>query len=377
LSKKEGNGVSEDGTETARISEHEAVKEARDEGLLQPHGTPPNLKQDRIFRILCKNPNGLNNQITGNRKLEKAIDIKDDLDVDGLLFFKHRLNLRHRDNKNNFKQMFQQEVACRAVATNNVHQNIGRVQEGRTGMVLFGNSTGFITKTGKDPYDLGQWCWTLYEGSKGHCTRVVVAYNACNNSKKDSQTTYQQQRQYFIMSKKDLTCPNKLFQKHLVHQLKQWHHGRDRIVLFMDHNEHTYDGPLGRVLSDPGGLALQEAVLKHTGKRMCATFFQGGKPINGLWVTSDIEIANACVMPFGYGIGDHQMFILDITLESLVRRNPTKVVRPASWRLISKVPSCGEVYVQSLERNIIQHRLLERLNKVHHSNLPREKKRRN
>jgi hypothetical protein len=142
----------------------------------------------------------------------------------------------------------------------------------------------------------------------------------------------------------------------------------------MDHNKHTYDGLLGRMLLDPGGLALQEAVLKHTGKRTCATFFRGSKPINGLWVTSDIEIANACVMPFSYGIGDHQMFVLDITLESLVERNPTKVVRPASWRLNSKVPSCGEVYVQSLERNIVQHRLLEWLNKVHHSNLPQENK---
>jgi hypothetical protein len=107
LSKKESNRGSEDGTETARISEHEAVKEARDEGLLQPHGTPPNSKQDRIFRILCENPNGLNNQITGNRKLEKAMDIKDDLDADGLLFCEYRLNLQHRDIKNNFKQMFQ------------------------------------------------------------------------------------------------------------------------------------------------------------------------------------------------------------------------------------------------------------------------------
>ncbi len=149
-------------------------------------------------------------------------------------------------------------------------------------MVLFGNLTGFITKTGKDPYGLGRWCWTLYEGSKGHRTRVVVAYNACKNSKKDSWTTYQQQWQYFILSKKDLICPNKLFRKYLVHQLKQWCHGGERIILFMDRNEHTYDGSLGRVLLDPGGLALQETVLKHTGKRTCATFFQGSKPIDGL-----------------------------------------------------------------------------------------------
>ncbi len=115
------------------------------------------------------------------------------------------------------------------------------------------------------------------------------------------------------MNKKELTCPNKLFWKHLVHQLKKWHLGGDRIVLFMDHNEHSYDGPLRRALSDPGGLAPQEEVLKHTRKRTGATFFQGSKPIDGLWATSDIEIANTCVMPFGYGIGDHQMLILNIT----------------------------------------------------------------
>ncbi len=142
----------------------------------------------------------------------------------------------------------------------------------------------------------------------------------------------------------------------------------------MDHNKHTYDRPLGRVLPDPGGLALQEAVLQHTGRRTGATFFRGSKPIISLWVTSNIEVANACVMPFGYGIGDHQIFVLNITMESLVGKNPTKVVRPASRRLNSKMPQCRKVYVQSLEQNIVQHRLLEQLNKVHHSNLSHKKK---
>jgi hypothetical protein len=141
----------------------------------------------------------------------------------------------------------------------------------------------------------------------------------------------------------------------------------------MDHNEHTYDGPLGRALLDPEGVGLQEAVLRHTGKKTGATFFRGSKPINGLWVTSDIEIANACVMPFGYGIGDHQMFIIDVTMESLVGKNPTKVVRPASRWLNSKMPRCGRAYVKSLERNIVQHRLLEWLNEVHRSSLSYKK----
>ncbi len=68
------------------------------------------------------------------------------------------------------------------------------------------------------------------------------------------------------------------------------------------------------------------------------------------------------------------MFILDVTMESLIGKNLTKVVRPASQQLNSKMPQCGEAYVQSLECNIVQHRLLEGLNKIHCSSLSHKKK---
>jgi hypothetical protein len=71
---------------------------------------------------LCKNLNSFDNQITGNHKLSKAIGIKDELAGDGLLHYKHRLNLQHKDNKNNFKQMFQQGVACRTIVGHNICQ---------------------------------------------------------------------------------------------------------------------------------------------------------------------------------------------------------------------------------------------------------------
>ncbi len=250
----------------ARMAEHVAVREAITEGLLQPHSNLPNTKQDGIFRLLCKNPNGFNNRITGNHKLSKAIDIKDELDADGLLYSKHWLNLRHKGNKNDFKQMFQREVACQAVAGHNVHHGVSRVQEGGTGMVAFGDTTVYISKVGKDPYGLGWWYWTPYSSNDGHRTRVIVAYNTYKNKKKDSRTTYQQQQQYFIMKQQDLTCPNKLFCLHLQQQLAKWQAAGDRIILFMDHKEHTYNEPLGRALADTSGLGLQEAVLKHTGR---------------------------------------------------------------------------------------------------------------
>ena len=192
LREEEGIGHEDEEATRARVAEQGTVKEAADKGLLQTHGDPPNSKQHGIFRILCENPNGLSNQITGNHKLAKAIDIKDELEADSLLFCEHRLNLRHKDNRNDFKQMFQRKVDCRAVAAHNTHQNVGRVQEGGTGMLTFGEVTGFISKTGKDPYGLGRWCWTLYSGSNGHKTRVVAAYNACKNKKMEKWNRRQQ-----------------------------------------------------------------------------------------------------------------------------------------------------------------------------------------
>ncbi len=49
--------------------------------------------------MLCKNPNWINNRLTGNEKLNKAIDIKEELKADSILYSKHRLNLCHKKIK--------------------------------------------------------------------------------------------------------------------------------------------------------------------------------------------------------------------------------------------------------------------------------------
>ena len=117
----------------------------------------------------------------------------------------------------------------------------------------------------------------------------------------------------------------------------------------MDHNEHVYDEMLGKTLSNRNGLNLQELILKQTGIQTGATFFRGSQPIDGLWVSDDLDISNACVMPFGYGVGDHRPFVLDIPLQSLIGVNPVRIIRPASRRLNSRLPGCGKAYVRSLE----------------------------
>jgi hypothetical protein len=101
------DGEDNDVAEAAAQNEQKRVLEVVKQGLLQVHGTAPNTKQQGIFQIMGENCNGLNNRIGGNEKIAKALDIKEDLDVNCLMYCKHCINFRHKDNKNNLKQMFQ------------------------------------------------------------------------------------------------------------------------------------------------------------------------------------------------------------------------------------------------------------------------------
>jgi hypothetical protein len=145
---------------------------------------------------MCENANGFNNKISGNAKIDKALDIKEDLKIDCLMYCKHRLNLGHKDNKNDFKQMIQREIPCKVVAAHNIHESkhAGRVQEGGTGIISFGDPMGYIRKAGKDKEGLGHWSWILLGGSDNHTTRLITAYNPCKNKHIHSGTSYQQQR---------------------------------------------------------------------------------------------------------------------------------------------------------------------------------------
>ncbi len=133
----------------------------------------------------------------------------------------------------------------------------------------------------------------------------------------------------------------------------------------MDHNEHVYDGMLGKALNNREGLNLQEVILKQTGTPTVATFFRGLHPIDGLWAAYNLNISNTCIMPFGYGVGDHRAFILNIPLESLIGVNPMWIVCLGSQCLKSQIPGWRKAYITSLESNIIQHCLIKRLHDVH------------
>jgi hypothetical protein len=145
------------------------------------------------------------------------------------------------------------------------------------------------------------------------------------------------------------------------------------LIVCLDANKHIYKKSIGKALTDIEGLAMKEVVGEFTCTPIGSTFFHGSKPINGVWATSDIAVCNAATMPAGYGIGDHQLFVIDFSMMDIIGKSPPKIVRPTSRCHNTKIPRVAAEYVGDLENKILKHRLIERMGAAHTNSRSRRK----
>jgi hypothetical protein len=78
--------------------------------------------------------------------------------------------MQHKQNVNVFNQLFKEGKAeIQSVVLHNVHENIGRVQEGGTSLLAFGAITEFLDhdQPGKDKSSLGRWSVMTFKGEHG------------------------------------------------------------------------------------------------------------------------------------------------------------------------------------------------------------------
>ena len=104
--------LDETGTTNARFNCDEIQQQERKDirgvydKILQVHGVLPGRKDDGIIRLLYENANGIPNRLGGNKKLDKAKELIDKLGADVIAYNEHQQNLRHKDNRNGWNQLF-------------------------------------------------------------------------------------------------------------------------------------------------------------------------------------------------------------------------------------------------------------------------------
>jgi hypothetical protein len=187
----------------------------------------------------------------------------------------------------------------------------------------------------------------------GFRTRNVCAYNPCGNVRLISGTTYQQHKRYLVNIKNDLTCPQQQFREDLIKLLTKWRNKGDRLIVCKDTNENICKKSIGRALTDKEGLCMVEVVGEITGQKIGLTLFRGSSPIDGIWATADLNVTHACVMPAGYSIGDHCMFVIDFQEQSLIGKTPSRVKQFSFRRLnLNVLAAAPQKYISLLEDNL-------------------------
>jgi hypothetical protein len=100
--------LDETGTlETSRLhmsSDHEVQQQEISEinmievpkEVLQVHGHAPPTKAEGTVRLIYENVNGFCNQLSRNKKVQKAREIQDKLEADIAAYCEHRLNMHHK-----------------------------------------------------------------------------------------------------------------------------------------------------------------------------------------------------------------------------------------------------------------------------------------
>ena len=289
------------------------------------------------------------------------------LQVDGVFLQETGVDFRQVPEDKDFDQLLE-APDCQTCSANNIREESSRYQHGGVASVCFSRLGSFITGRGQDPTGLGRWSW-FRVGSPDRSTRIISAYRPTKPGNAKSSDTkagwykvWAQHSRYFRKRCVEGN-PLQLFDRDLIHQMKEWRARGDEIILFIDANESVYDGSFSaRLSSDP--LLMSEAFLTANGYWSPASYFRGQLPLYGCFVSPGVDCLNVSVSPQQAGAGDHRYWIVDICAKSLLGVDYPHLVRPRGRRLKCCVFRTMVKYNKKLRRLSAQHNMYTKMDRL-------------
>ena len=310
-------------------------------------GALPATRPDGVFRWMYCQLNGLAEPKRREEKLTQLTELARTHDIDGAALCEVGINWGRTPRRSWFtlanliNTKMDREV--RATISHNIHgprRSTG--QYGGTGIVAFNSGIQYAQGTAHDHRQLGRWASWIFSSSPVHRTRVVTAYCPGKSRRDGLKTVYQQHLRY-IQSHQLACTPYQLFVQDLTEQVKCWVEAGDRILLFIDANEHILDGLIGRKLTAPR-LGLVEVTHRLWGDTPPHTFIDGSMPIDGVFASPELEVTNSLMLSFHESVGDHRSIIIEVSTRSMLGQHQSSIVRPTTRRLTTKQPQSVSKY---------------------------------
>lgn len=344
-----------------------AEDKARDERaakLTVPRiGSLPKDKTDGTWRLMYCQTNKLSGADSRARKIPRMVGLINDFDVDVVMMCETGVNWgvgpASHTMKSWFDHLMDREIKC--TTAHNVHgPKISRSQRGGTGILLTHSLLEYAYDTTPDHRGLGRWTLWALQHTPDHRTRVIVAYCPGRSKPDGVKTVYCQQIAYIHCNGLDQT-PYQLFVKDLAAQLSKWRSSGERLLLFIDANEHTRTGTIAnRLKADDINMheVTSEVWPTDAGPN---THADGKLPIDGIFATPDLDITNRLLLSFHESVGDHRSMIIELTTSSAIGKFQGNIVCPTSRRLTLRQPGAVKAYNDGIDRQLTIHRIPQRL----------------
>lgn len=309
----------------------------------RPHGT---------FRWMYCQVNGLASAASRANKVHDTWELAEKYEVDGVAFVEVGVNW-NKYMSSWFEAHSEREIRS-TEAFNTRAPAVSARQQGGTALLLRHGLLEYSRGTAHDSRNLGRWASWSFHSNPDHRTRVITAYCPGTRKNEGLQTVYTQHLNEINSIGLD-TTPYSLFVNDLLQAIRCWRAAGDRIILFIDVNEHVLRGTLARQLIHLSiGLKEVTSSFWPSGTEP-HTHFRGSQPIDGIYVSPEIETTGLLSLSFHEGVGDHRTMIVDFSSASMVGQYQGHVVRPTLRRLTTKQPSSVRNYNATLLAQLSSH----------------------
>ena len=161
--------------------------------------------------------------------------------------------------------------------------------------------------------------------------RIVVAYRPCLAKVKELKAVYYQQQKSYMQRENIQGTPLEMFDRDLSDQIKKWRSAGERVILLMDVNGDPLRNNLCRSIK-AGSDGMEEFTHKCWGSEPPRTHARGSAPIDGGYISHELEILNLCMLNFVDSPGDHRSLLLDVSTRSMLGQFLNTICRPVSRR---------------------------------------------
>ncbi len=316
--------ISDASTEAARMAE---------KAIVPRFGSLDGQKQQGRWRFLYVQANGLADPLRRRQKLGKMMKLAQDYDVDGIAICEVGVNWKGHSRRHRLGDWVN-PLSPREIRASSSFNTSGPTsslaQQGGTALIMLHGLLQYTQSTANDFRNLGRWASWILSSNPAHRTRVVVAYCPGKAKKSGLKTVYQQHLRH--IQTHNLRCsPYKLFIFDFCKQLRTWRTSGDRILLFIDANDHILNSKISR--------SLTECDTFWPPNEAPHTHIAGSSPIDGIFCSPDLDCCNLISLLFHESIGDHRSMIVELSSLSVLGQPQGSIVRPTSRRLTTKQPS--------------------------------------